>query len=122
MIRDARAEETARALQDSESLTAIEQKRMIFGLAKKGWSTIDIVSELQRVWGQDVLILPEKLDGSKNFASRMMGPSIGAIFMIPAFIYFMRKNTRAAGYVARNITAPPKVAKREIFDKLKIKR
>jgi hypothetical protein len=51
MIRDARSEENARALQDSESNTAIEQKRMINGLVKKGWSKNMVVAEVQRVWG-----------------------------------------------------------------------
>lgn len=58
MVRDARSRENARALQDSESNIAIDMKRMITCLARKGWTKNEIVGEMQRVWGQDVLILP----------------------------------------------------------------
>ena len=46
MIRDASSEENARALQDSETNVAIEQKKMITGLAKKNWTKNEIVGEV----------------------------------------------------------------------------
>ena len=51
MIRDAAAEENARAIQDSESQYAMEQKTMIDILARKGWSKNEIAYEMQRVYG-----------------------------------------------------------------------
>ena len=46
IIRDAGSDETPRAIQDSESETALLQKRMINGLAAKGWRKNDIIAEL----------------------------------------------------------------------------
>ena len=46
MIRDARSEENARALQDSESHIAQEMKSMITGLSQKGWDKNEIVAEM----------------------------------------------------------------------------
>ena len=56
-IRDASATENTRAIQDSESLVAQEQKKMIKTLVKKGWSKNEIIYEVQRIYGNDVLIL-----------------------------------------------------------------
>eukprot|EP00350_Pseudokeronopsis_sp_OXSARD2_P002036 CAMPEP_0170555198 /NCGR_PEP_ID=MMETSP0211-20121228/13091_1 /TAXON_ID=311385 /ORGANISM="Pseudokeronopsis sp., Strain OXSARD2" /LENGTH=132 /DNA_ID=CAMNT_0010864863 /DNA_START=64 /DNA_END=462 /DNA_ORIENTATION=+ len=67
MIRDASSSETARAIQDSESNVAKEQKRMINTLIGKGWSKNEVVYEIQRVYGNDVLILQDKLTDDRPF-------------------------------------------------------
>ena len=46
LIRDASATENARAIQDSESVTAKEQKKIIKTLIKKGWTKNEIVYEV----------------------------------------------------------------------------
>ena len=46
IIRDASATENARAIQDSESVTAQEQKKVIKTLIKKGWTKNEIVYEV----------------------------------------------------------------------------
>ena len=91
MIRDARSEENARALQDSESNTAIEQKRMINGLVKKGWSKNEVVAEVQRVWGQDVVILPNMLDDNRGpMAKYGINMILGFMIMTPFAFRFFR--------------------------------
>ena len=91
MIRDARSEENARALQDSESNTAIEQKRMINGLVKKGWSKNEVVAEVQRVWGQDVVILPNMLDDNRGpMAKYGIKMILGFMIMTPFTFRFFR--------------------------------
>mgnify|MGYP000666139446 CR=1 FL=1 len=87
MIRDARSEENARALQDSESNTAIEQKRMINGLVKKGWSKNEVVSEVQRVWGQDVVILPNMLDDNRGHMAKYGIKMVFGFMMMTPFVF-----------------------------------
>ena len=43
---------------------------MIKTLIKKGWTKNEIVYELQRVFGNDVLILPKKLDDERSFLGK----------------------------------------------------
>ena len=87
MIRDARSEENARALQDSESNTAIEQKRMINGLVRKGWSKNEVVSEIQRVWGQDVVILPNMLDDNRGHMAKYGIKMVIGFMMMTPFVF-----------------------------------
>ena len=85
MIRDASTTENARAIQDSESNVAIEQKHMIHCLAHKGWSRNEIVGEMQRIWGQDVLILPENLLDNRPFYQKF-GYRFFSVFFMAAVV------------------------------------
>ena len=87
MVRDASSQETARALQDSESPIAQDQKHMILGLVQKGWTKNEIVAENQRVWGQDVLILSNELDDNRSGFVRYGLPMVtGMLFLSPFLI------------------------------------
>ena len=66
-LRDASSYENARAIQDSESITAIEQKKMIQTLIHKGWSKNEIIYEMQRIFGNDILINTKYVDYDKSF-------------------------------------------------------
>ena len=91
MIRDASSEENARAIQDSESNVALDQKRLINGLIKKGWSKNEICFEVQRVWGHDVLILPELLDDTRSLPNRLFVPGIVSLMFMPIAFYGMKR-------------------------------
>ncbi|CDW78447.1 UNKNOWN [Stylonychia lemnae] len=86
MIRDASSKETARAIQDSESPTALDQKRIIRLLVRKGWSKNEITYECQRIFGNDVLIKPEKLEDDRMPISKykrfIMFSIFGAYYLL----------------------------------------
>ena len=44
---------------------------MVKILASQGWSKNEIVYEMQRVFGNDVLITPSKLDEERTLATRL---------------------------------------------------
>jgi cytochrome c-type biogenesis protein CcmH/NrfF len=69
-IRDASSVENTRAIQDSESMVAQEQKKLIKTLIKKGWSKNEIVYEVQRLYGNDVLIIKYKLDDERGVVGK----------------------------------------------------
>lgn len=73
-IRDAGSTENARAIQDSETLIAQEQKKLIKTLAKKGWSKNEIIYEVQRIYGNDVLIITRKLDDERGLIAVNKNP------------------------------------------------
>ena len=75
-IRDAHSTENIRAIQDSEGQTSIEQKRMIKILVAQGWSKNEIIYEMQRIFGNDVLILTNILDDERGFLARTV-PILG---------------------------------------------
>ena len=85
-IRDASSTENIRAIQDSEGQVSQEQKRMVKMLVAQGWSKNEIIYEIQRVFGNDVLILTNKLDDERGLFGRTM-PFVslglaGAFFML----------------------------------------
>ena len=86
-IRDATSYETARAIQDSESSVAMEQKKMIRTLVAKGWSKNEIVYENQRVFGNDVLILPERLHNEANVLGSVILPGLFMTFGLGMLAY-----------------------------------
>jgi cytochrome c-type biogenesis protein CcmH/NrfF len=45
---------------------AQEQKRLVKTLVKKGWSKNEVIYEMQRVYGNDVLILKSKLHDERG--------------------------------------------------------
>ena len=68
---------------------------MINGLVRKGWSKNEIVAEVQRVWGQDVLILPHMLDDERTFALKY-GPKLFMFTVL--FTPFALRMMRSSGY------------------------
>ena len=62
--------ENMRAIQDSEGPVSIEQKRMIKILVAQGWSKNEIIYEMQRIFGNDVLILPRSVDDERSFVAK----------------------------------------------------
>ena len=98
MIRDARSEENARAIQDSESNTAIEMKRFIRCLVAKDYSKNRIVYEVQKVWGTDVLILPKELEDNRPRILKYGLPIFSMVsIMIPLTMVFLRR-ARVSSY------------------------
>ena len=71
MIRDAASTEAIRAIQDSEGETSRNQKRMVKILVAQGWSKNEICYEMQRVFGNDVLITPYKLDDERTLFTKL---------------------------------------------------
>ena len=91
-IRDASSTENTRAIQDSESQVAQDQKRMIKTLVKKGWSKNEVIYEVQRVFGNDVLILKRKLDDDRGPIGKF-GVPITLLFGLSGFLLFRRRGT-----------------------------
>ena len=90
-IRDAASTETIRAIQDSEGQISIEQKKMIKILVAQGWSKNEIIYEIQRVFGNDVLILPDSLDDERSIFARAV-PFV-AIGMLSLSVLMRRRST-----------------------------
>ena len=86
-VRDASSTENVRAIQDSESNVAQEMKRIVKTLAKKGWSKNEIVYELQRIYGNDILILKNRLTDERGFVGRF-GVPITLSFSVLTFLFF----------------------------------
>ena len=64
---------------------------MINGLVKKGWSKNEVVAEVQRVWGQDVVILPNMLDDNRSAMAKYGIKMIfGCMCMTPFVFRFLR--------------------------------
>ena len=60
---------------------------MILALVQRGWNKTEIVHENQRVWGQDVLILPQEVDDNRSNFVRFGIPVISLLAMAsPIFI------------------------------------
>lgn len=87
-----------RAIQDSESPVAIDQKRVIKTLAQQGWSKNEIIYEVQRVFGNDVLIMPEVLDDERSLVGRVLPPLFMATFVAGLYL---RGKSRQAGRVVK---------------------
>ena len=91
-IRDASSTESYRAIQDSETNVAQEQKRVIKTLARKGWTKNMIIYEVQRIYGNDVLIKPEGLDDERGFVMRYGG--LGMLMMSGLALAFLARRFR----------------------------
>ena len=91
-IRDASATEDARAIQDSESNVAQDQKRIIKHLLSQGWSKNEIIYELQRIFGNDVLLNGTYLDDERSLFTK-----VGPTFFFGLFLsgMFLRGRVRA---------------------------
>ena len=89
-IRDASSTENTRAIQDSESQVAQEQKKMIKTLVKKGWTKNEVIYEVQRIYGNDVLILKRSLDDDRGMIGRF-GVPITLSFSLAAYLLFRRR-------------------------------
>ena len=47
---------------------------MIKTLVKKGWSKNEVIYEMQRIYGNDILILKHRLDDERGFFGRFGVP------------------------------------------------
>lgn len=116
-IRDATSTENTRAIQDSETQVAQEQKKIIKTLVKKGWSKNEIVYEVQRIYGNDVLILKHKLDDTRGIIGQY-GVPLTMMMSLTAFLFFRRRRTLFK--VVPKVNAESE--KEEILRKLNIKK
>ena len=122
MIRDARSEENARAIQDSESNTAIEMKRFIRCLIQKDCKMNQIIYEVQKVWGNDVLILPKQIEDNRPRVIKYGLPFMTTlIFVVPITLMFLRRSNLGGGFLSSQISTSKKNLKSEVFSKLNIK-
>ena len=71
---------------------AREQKRLIKILLVQGWSKNEIIFEMQRVFGQDVLIDKKYLDDERSLATKVM-PYVGASLLFTGLL--LRKQVSA---------------------------
>lgn len=52
-------------------------KKMVKTLVKKGWSKNEVIYEMQRIFGNDILILKGKLDDERGFVGKYGIPILG---------------------------------------------
>jgi len=57
-------------------MTAIDMKKIIHTLIQKGWTENEIVFELQRIFGNDVLMDGQKINDERSLLARSVFPSI----------------------------------------------
>ena len=60
---------------------------MIKILVAQGWSKNEIIYEMQRVFGQDVLIYPKKLDDHRSFIGKVLPIATTAFIMGGVFVF-----------------------------------
>ena len=131
-VRDASSTENARAIQDSESNVAQDMKRIVKTLAKKGWSKNEIVYELQRIYGNDILILKQRLADERGFFGKNGVPITLSLSLMGYMLFRQRrvmKVQRAAQQLAeiqaqqaKAREEAEKIDKDEIFKKLNLKK
>ena len=131
-VRDASSTENARAIQDSESNVAQDMKRIVKTLAKKGWSKNEIVYELQRIYGNDILILKQRLADERGFFGKNGVPFTLSLSLMGYMLFRQRrvmKVQRAAQQLAeiqaqqaKAREEADKVIKDEILKKLNLKK
>ena len=121
MVRDARSEENARAIQDSESNTAIEMKRFIRCLVQKDYKMNQIIYEVQKVWGTDILILPKQIEDNRPRIIKYGIPFLTTLtFIVPITLMFIRRSNGGGGFMSQ--MNQKQNLKSEVFKKLKIKK
>jgi hypothetical protein len=64
-------------------------KRMIKALVKKGWTKNEVIYEIKRIYGNDVLILKSRVEDDRSFVAKY-GLGIFA-FSIFSGVMFLRK-------------------------------
>ena len=67
---------------------------MIKILIAQGWSKNEIIYEMQRVFGQDVLIYPKKLDDHRSFFSKVLPLATTTFIIGGAFVFKRMINLR----------------------------
>lgn len=119
-VRDASSTENTRAIQDSESQVAQEQKRLVKTLVKKGWSKNEVVYEMQRVYGNDVLILKSKLNDERGALAKF-GIPLMMVSATAASLLLFRRGRRVPRPQAAPSSTSAASEKDEILKKLNIK-
>jgi len=120
-VRDASATENMRAIQDSESQVAQEQKRLVKTLVKKGWSKNEVIYEMQRVYGNDVLILKSKLNDERGALAKFGIPLMMVSATAASLLLFRRGRRRPMPHAAPSSNSAAS-EKDEILKKLNIKK
>lgn len=62
---------------------------MVKTLVKKGWSKNEVVYEMQRIYGNDILILKAKLDDERGFVGKY-GLAIAGFSLFTGFMIMRR--------------------------------
>ena len=78
-------------------------KRIVKTLAKKGWSKNEIVYELQRIYGNDILILKQRLADERGFLGKNGVPITLSLSLMGYMLFRQRrvmKVQRAANQLA----------------------
>ena len=78
-------------------------KRIVKTLAKKGWSKNEIVYELQRIYGNDILILKQRLSDERGFLGKNGVPITLSLSLMGYMLFRQRrvmKVQRAANQLA----------------------
>ena len=65
---------------------------MIKILIAQGWSKNEIIYEMQRVFGNDILILPKKLDDNRSFLHKTL-PYVMLTVTVGGALIFKRMHT-----------------------------
>jgi hypothetical protein len=66
-------------------------KRIVKTLAKKGWSKNEIVYELQRIYGNDILILKQRLADERGFFGKNAVPITLSLSLMGYMLFRQRR-------------------------------
>lgn len=101
---------------------------MIKTLVKKGWTKNEVIYEVQRIYGNDVLILKRSLDDDRGMIGRF-GVPITLSFSLAAYLFFRRRRFTPTTFKKATQSSPSEAqkadgldSKEEILRKLNIKR
>ncbi len=64
-------------------------KKMVKTLVKKGWSKNEVIYEMQRVFGNDILILKQSVDDERGIIGKY-GIPLGVVTLFSAFMLIRR--------------------------------
>ena len=70
---------------------------MIKILVAQGWSKNEIIYEMQRVFGNDVLILTNRLDDERSLAARFL--PVFALTLTAGFFFLTQKRINTGGVI-----------------------
>ena len=68
---------------------------MVKVLVSQGWSKNEIIYEMQRVFGNDVLILPKNLDDERGLIERLLPVALTGVMVGFFFIHLKTRQSLA---------------------------
>ena len=104
-------------MQDSESPTALDQKKCIKSLVQQGWSKNEIIYEQQRLFGTDILIMPEILKDERTIAAKTA--QIGLPLLGLGLMFLTRGKMRNIAPVEKAVTKPSGRSMEDLKQKLR---